>query len=77
VTNLGCYPGICLETEENHEKPSDRITGPQAGNSEYETGMLTTRPRRSVLFAKKTTKSLKGPGWGSKDLPCSEKWPVD
>jgi hypothetical protein len=60
---LRYYLGIRLEELKKKLKPSIRIAGRQGresnpGNPEYDVGVLTNRPRRSVEGKKEERKSL-------------------
>jgi hypothetical protein len=51
--NLRRRPGMSGGTEENHEKPQYSRSAGRDFNTkppEYEAGVLTNRPRRSVLY---------------------------
>jgi hypothetical protein len=49
-----------LGTEENHENLHQNSRGQESNTEppEYEVGALTTRPRRSILYLRKTVKSI-------------------
>jgi hypothetical protein len=64
--NLRYYPGICLEGLKKRRKTSIRITGRRSrdlnpGPPEYDAGVLTTLPQRSV----ESMREGRGKKWGS------------